>query len=426
LAIDSHFSQGMVEIGRSLWFRISPRNTSRANPQPCSMDGFLFAIGVAATPISIAGSECALAGSLLFRLVVLGRERSMFFPRVFWFWSAWAILELAVWLSSRPLRAGVGEIRHLALVLAMFFLLPGLGRSARRIAVWRGAVAAATLSSAFLVAHFVSRMFSYRRQVDPMIYFRYGGFVHHWMVYGTIEIIVWAALLEFLRFYPRERWWLIPALMINIVAIVLSLTRMLWIAAVVLLAIHLARRRSRWIWVVPVALLSVFLLAPPVVRLRISESIHADYYSNSERVQMLRVGWKMVRAHPVAGVGPGRVEQLYTTYLSPSDPVPAYHGHLHNNLVQLAAEFGLPVAAAALVFVVMLFWDLRRQYRRTIDRDLRFLSSTALMGLTGFLISGFCDYTYGHSLALILLSFAVFAPLIGPLEGVNEWMARTP
>lgn len=240
------------------------------------------------------------------------------------------------------------------------------------------------------------------------------------MIYGTVEILIFAALLQSLHFYPEERWWVVPALAINAIAILLSLTRMLWICSLLLVAIHLAWRRSHWIRAVPAAPFLALLLAPGIVRLRVSQSIHSDYYSNSERVQMLKVGWEMIRKHPITGVGAGRVEELYTTYLSPADPVPAYHGHLHNNLMQLAAEFGLPVAAAAIVFVAALFCDLVKQYKRTSERDRLFLSSTALLGLTGWLVSGLFDYTYGHSLGLILLCFVVLTPLVPNSQSVTE------
>ena len=42
--------------------------------------------------------------------------------------------------------------------------------------------------------------------------------------------------------------------------------------------------------------------------------------------------------------------------------------------------------------------------------------STGLLGLIGFLVAGMFDYTYGHSLALILLSFVVLIPLIPALD----------
>jgi O-antigen ligase len=137
----------------------------------------------------------------------------------------------------------------------------------------------------------------------------------------------------------------------------------------------------------------------------------AAYYSNAERLQMLHVGWKMVRENPLTGLGPGRVAGMYEGYLSPADPVPAYHGHLHNNAAQLAAEFGVPVVAAAVVFIAILVGDLRKRCRISLDRDQEFLCRTALLALFGFIAAGMCDYTYGHSLGLILLAFAVLSPL---------------
>ena len=109
---------------------------------------------------------------------------------------------------------------------------------------------------------------------------------------------------------------------------------------------------------------------------------------------MLGVGARMIRQEPLTGVGPGRVDALYRSYLAPADPVPAYHGHLHNNLFQLAAQFGLPVALAAMLFVSVLVMHLRRQARVACDRDSQFLCRTALLGLTGFLAAGMFDYTY--------------------------------
>jgi O-antigen ligase len=103
---------------------------------------------------------------------------------------------------------------------------------------------------------------------------------------------------------------------------------------------------------------------------------------------MLRVGWKMVKDHPLTGVGPGRIEALYVNYLAPQEPVPAYHGHLHDNLVQLAAEFGLPVVVAALAFAVALWKELRKQWKTARDRETLFLCRVSILALIGFLASG--------------------------------------
>jgi O-antigen ligase len=366
--------------------------------------------------MSIAAAESLLAGSLLFRVIAIARGRAkVYLPRVFWFWLAWAALELVVWLRSPRLRTGQGEMRHLVLIAALFLLAPILNRAGNWVTVWRGIALTASIGSSVLIGHFVLQLLFYRGTLDPVVYLRSGGLLHHWMVYSTVEILVFAGLLELCSLFPEERRWLLPVLAINTLAILVSLTRMLWVCSLVLLCAHLAWRRSRWLWAIPAVACVAFWTAPNVVRTRATESMHLDYYSNAERIQMLRVGWKMIQQHALTGVGPGRVDELYTKYLSASDPIPTYHGHLHNNLVQLAAEFGLPVTMAAVLFVAVLFRELRNAWLRAVDREQQFLCRTALLGLTGFVVSGLFDYTYGHSLGIILLGFTVLAPLM-PLE----------
>jgi O-antigen ligase len=155
----------------------------------------------------------------------------------------------------------------------------------------------------------------------------------------------------------------------------------------------------------------------------VTESLQPDYYSNTERLQMLRVGWAMVVEHPLEGVGAGRVDKLYPRYLSAGEPTPAYHGHLHNNILQLAAQFGLPVAVAAALFFTILIKDLLRSGRSAPDRENEFLSRASLSGVTGFLIAGLVEYTYGHSLGLILLSFAALSPFVPTASphSVSRW-----
>ena len=135
---------------------------------------------------------------------------------------------------------------------------------------------------------------------------------------------------------------------------------------------------------------------------------------------MWEVGWRMIRERPFTGVGAGRVAQLYTSYLSPGAPVPAYHGHLHNNALQLAAQFGLPVLLAALCCCAVLLRDLAQRCRQADGRDSRFVCRAALMGAAGFLLTGMTDYTYGHALGLILSSFVVLSPLLRPGAGPHQ------
>jgi len=59
------------------------------------------------------------------------------------------------------------------------------------------------------------------------------------MIFAVVEAMIFGGLLEYRACYPRDRRWTTLALIIHSAAIICSLTRGLWIACLVLLAIHL-------------------------------------------------------------------------------------------------------------------------------------------------------------------------------------------
>jgi hypothetical protein len=109
------------------------------------------------------------------------------------------------------------------------------------------------------------------------------------MVNATVEILVFVGMLKL--------WFLVFA--INVVAILVSLTRMLWLGCLLILALHFVWSRSRWVGAVPVIPCICFVLAPGAVRNRVTESIHPEYYSNAERVQMFASGVENDTREPV-------------------------------------------------------------------------------------------------------------------------------
>jgi O-antigen ligase len=381
-----------------------------------SRDRWPLILGLWAVPASIAVAEFFLSIAALVQIIKLvRRQASLRLPRCLWFFLVWAALEVVLWRLSPDPAAGWSEIRHLLLLAFVFLALSAFDHPQQLLLAWKGVFVTATLSSIFLIGEFFYRFLLYRGEIaaggDASFYLRSGGLLHHWMVYGTVEILVVAGLISFWSVYQNQRRRLWPLVAVNTVAIVLSLTRMTWLACLVLVGISLWWNRSKWIWVLPVAPLVLYFLAPDAVRARTAKFIDLSYYSNAERIQMLAVGWKMVKDHPLTGVGPGRVEQLYESYLEPGDRIPAYHGHLHNNLAQTAAQFGVPATLAALAFVICAFLDLLRTKRAAGTPDSRFLTDTAVLAFIGFLFAGLFEYTWGHSLGLIMIAFAVLPAL---------------
>ena len=80
------------------------------------------------------------------------------------------------------------------------------------------------------------------------------------------------------------------------------------------------------------------------------------------------IGWEMIKAHPLLGVGPEQVGPQHLEYLPPGTTLPlptGYYGHLHNMYIHYAAERGVPTMLA---LVWMLGWaltDFVRALRRS-------------------------------------------------------------
>jgi O-antigen ligase/ubiquinone/menaquinone biosynthesis C-methylase UbiE len=384
---------------------------------PASWERWPLILGMAAAPTSIAISESFLSIAALLQLVrFVRRTARLRIPRSLWIWLAGAALQIVLWRLSPEPALGWGEIRHMLLLAVMMMVLSAFDRTSDLVLAWKGVFAGATLSSLVLIGEFFFRLYQFKDEIasggNASFYLRSGGLVHHWMVYSTIEIIVVAALISYWTQFPNHRRLLLPLIAINATAVVLSLTRMAWITCFVLLLLQMLRRRTRWLWLMPVVPVLLYALAPDAVRTRVREAVDLRYYSNAERLQMLGVGAKMVWQHPWTGVGPGRVEKLYPSYVPKGEAIPAYHGHLHNNFAQTLAQFGIPLTVLAILLIAVVFHDLRRSRRAAASPDAKFLSETAQLALAGFLVGGLFEYTYGHSLGLIMIAFAVFPPLV--------------
>jgi len=106
----------------------------------------------------------------------------------------------------------------------------------------------------------------------------------------------------------------------------------------------------------------------------------------------------MVRQRPVFGVGPDLVKRYYPVYRAPAAPryeVP----HLHNTLLQLAAERGLPSLAAYLAMTVVAAVAAWRGYVREGGRQgpRPDLYMGVLLALLAFNLAGLFENNWGDA-----------------------------
>jgi O-antigen ligase len=207
----------------------------------------------------------------------------------------------------------------------------------------------------------------------------------------------------------RFRWFYLASFLMIETALALSLTRSAWIGTVVAALLILLLRDRRLLLAAPVAAAAIALLLPLDVERRLSTLVRPDT-SGWDRVYMLEAGARIVRNHPLLGVGPEMVSEVYPIYVGP-DARRHDNPHLHNNLMQVAAERGLPALAAFLWLLGASLWIAFRELRDS--RAPRALAAGAAAVLLSGIVAGLFEYNFGDSEFQMLYLFAMsVAPIL--------------
>ena len=244
--------------------------------------------------------------------------------------------------------------------------------------------------------------------------FRAKGFFSIYMTLGGSLLIVLSLILA--TFATGARAWRRPQLATGgLAALALALTyvRSAWLGlglAVLVLA-GLTRR-----WAVLLVLLAAALLAvavPSPLKTRVLSITDRADPSATERIYFWTAGAHMVRDAPLLGLGPGGVKQNYPAYRDPAARRPGT-GHLHNNLVQIAAERGLLGLAAWLAIWITFFVRAGRIYAAlpAARADDRALVAGSLAAVAGFLVAGLFEYNFGDSEVIGVLWVVMAFPFV--------------
>ena len=350
-----------------------------------------------ALPLSIAVAQIALTVAVIAWLCAgrpgPGRRAPLLLPAAAF--AAWTLLSAAA--SPVPLES-LADSRKLALFVVLV-LVPGALAAAP---AWAARLPLAFVSGAALAAG--RGVIAYLRTEGGLAHRSQGPFGMHYMTFGGLlmlaTVVVVARLLYGAGAGARERTALLAVLALFLAGLGVSFARSAWLGLLAgTLAVALALRPRVVPLVIAVAAIAV-VVAPRAMRERAATSFQVE--QNLDRVEMVRVGFRMIADHPVLGVGPHRVEASFADYPGTQAKV-----HLHNNAVQIAAERGLPALAAWLwLLSAAAVGALRRQ--RTAD------SAAGLGAIAGLLVAGLFEYNFGDSEVnmafLLLLSLALAAP----------------
>lgn len=209
-------------------------------------------------------------------------------------------------------------------------------------------------------------------------------------------------------------------------AIALTLTRSAYIGLAIGLLVVLLAARPRLALAAPLGIALFFVLMPVAVRERLMSATNPRDVTMNDRVAMWKTGATMIQERPVFGVGPGRVKVLYPVYRV-KGWVESWPGHLHNNVVMIAAETGIPSLLAYLWLVGSFFAAALRLVRASARGEpLRGVTLGAIGAMAAVFTAGIFEYNFGDvevlmaTLVVASLPFAglPFAGRSGPVAAV--------
>ena len=369
-------------------------------PERLELFGVLALFGVAMfVQFSIAIAQLLLTFAVLFwaALLIARRER-VEAPRFFWPLLAYGGITLVSSAFSSNPRASVVDSKQLVLLL----LVP----VAYRLCSGRRGSLMLTLIMSLGGASAAFGIFQYGLLHFNELSQRPQGTLGHYMTYSGLLMLVIAIAIAKILFGRGERLWAALVMPALVMAVALTSTRTAWVGVCAGAALLLMLKDFRLLALLPIAAAITFAAAGPAITQRLMSTFDRRDPTRIDRLAMLREGARMVRAHPLVGVGPNMVKERYAEYRDPA-AVQQVNPHLHNVPVQIAAERGLPALAIWLTFVAVLVIDLLRLFRHG---EHRVLVAAALAAVASMLAAGLFEYNFGDSEFLMLFLLLATLP----------------
>ena len=368
--------------------------------------GYFALLGfVAALQVSIAAANIFLGLALLMWLAHVITLRRIEVPPFFYPLAVYAALTLMSAAFSDDPNASFVDSKQLVLFLVVPMVYE-FARGTKAPFVVQVIITVGAVSALYGIFQFGVLQFDNLGQ-------RPRGALGHYMTYsGVLMLVTCAAAARIL--FTKDRIW--PSLMMPALLVILGLTftRSALVGASAGIAFLLLLKDLRLMAVMPVLAALFFVLAPPQVTGRFMSMFDASDPTRVDRITMLKVGGRMVKANPIAGVGPARVGDRYREFLDPSEPAQV-NPHLHNVPMQIAAERGLPALAAWIWMMVALAIDM---VKRLKIPDTRFLAAAALGCMVAMFAAGMAEYNFGDSEFLMLFLTLMTLPYASGKNGV--------
>jgi O-antigen ligase len=372
--------------GKSIWISLLP---------------LFIALYLLFSMVSISLSQIFLTLSLIFWIIMLIREKQKFiFPSFFWPLLVYIALSLiSSFLSVNP-EMSLKDSKELLLFLIVPIVYTGFLEE--KILLKANLV---LLASAYLSCLYSLFIFIFKSPPSG----RTSGFMGNPMTQaGLLLLFSCMALSFFILYKERIRYLWGLGFLLSLAALILTQTRSAWLGLIIGAAIILFLYKPKALVIVPLAVGLLYLVSPQPIKRRALSSFSLKGY-NKLRIEYMRAGLKIIGDFPLFGTGPDTVDMVFQDPKYGLSEEAKNNVHLHNNIIQIGAERGIPTLLAWLVFMVWVFISLLKLLKNK-DPTLYPFTVAALAGLLAFSIAGLFEYNFADSEITALFLYLITIP----------------
>ncbi|MGQ9470995.1 MAG: O-antigen ligase family protein [Candidatus Aminicenantales bacterium] len=240
---------------------------------------------------------------------------------------------------------------------------------------------------------------------------RLRGFMGHYMTEaGLLMLLIIFSLSQTLFSSERLKWAWAGLAAGSGFLLLLTLTRSAWLGVGVGVVLLVGLWRPKALVFLPFIFAAIYWLSPFEVKRRIMNTFNLYSPSNHARLEYYRAGIQVVKDWPLFGCGPDTVDMVFQNPKYNLSAQAKLNVHLHNNLLQLAAERGLLALASWLAFMV---WSLRllwKKWRTKPAGNLSFIAA-ALASEAALFFAGLFEYNFGDSEVVMFYLVLLTLPL---------------
>jgi len=363
--------------------------------------------------ISISLSQIFLFFALICWIVILIRKKQKFiFPSFFWPLIVYIVLSLgSSFLSVNP-ETSLKDSKELLLFLIVPMVYIGFFKE--RVLKKANLT---LLTSAYLSCLYSFFYFFFKASPGERI----EGFMRQVMTQGGLLLLFSCMALSMLLFtHNRIRYLWGLGFLLSLFALILTQTRSAWVGLVIASSLVLLIYKPKALIIVPLAIGIFYFTSSQPIKRRALSSLSLTHPDNRTRVEYMRVGIKIIKDYPFFGTGPDTIEMVFQNPKYELSKRAKRNVHLHNNILQIGAERGIPTLLAWLTFMVWIFISLIRLLKNK-DPTLLPFTVAALAALFALFTAGLFEYNFADSEITMLFLYMITIPFsLARIQRKNE------